>query len=111
MGKKISIRKYRKRKLETYSFIKQLYNFLREHPDSISFKKLRSICGYYDAENEEIVIDYRRDIIATLVHEIAHHLHPDWTETKIQQKERQIISCLTPTQCANIIVALGMSLK
>ena len=111
MGRKISNFKFRKRKLETYTFTKQLYNFLREHPDSITFKKLRNMCGYYDAENEEIIIDFRSDIVATLVHEISHHVHPYWCETKLQQKERQVMSCLTSTQCTNIIIALGMSLK
>ena len=111
MTKRNSTLKYRQRKKECYIFTKQLYDFLREHPDSIIFKKLRKICGYYDAENEEIVIDYRRDIVSTLIHEIAHHVHPNWCETKIQQKERQVMSCLTPAQCTNIMIALGMSLK
>jgi hypothetical protein len=109
--KRKSTLKYRQRKLETYTFTRQLYDFLREHPDSISFKKLRKICGYYDAEHEEIVIDPRRDIVATLIHEAAHHIHTNWCETKILQKEHQVMSCLSPTQCTNIIIALGMSLK
>ena len=109
--KRKSTLKYRKRKSETYTFTRQLYDFLREHPDSITFKRLRKICGYYDAEHEEIVIDFRRDMVATLVHEISHHIHPTWCETKILQKELQVMSCLTPTQCTNIIIALGMSLK
>lgn len=111
MAKKNLTLKYRKRKKESYIFIRQLYVFLREHPRNIFFKKLRNVCGYYDAENEEIVIDYRRDIVATLIHELAHHIHPKWCETKIIQKERQVMSCLTPTQCTNIIIALGLSLR
>lgn len=102
--------KYRHKKQEAYIIIGRLYNFLKEHPESVSFKKLNKMYGYYDGETEEIVIDYRRDIIPTLIHEFIHHIYSEWSETRVERKERRIMSCITPTQCRNIIKILADAL-
>jgi hypothetical protein len=104
MGKKISIHKFKKRKLEVYHLTKLLYYFLRKHPDNIYFEKLHGgLLGYYDYGTAEITLDYRGDIISTLIHEFLHHLHPHWSETKILQKERETMTILSARQCRNII--------
>ena len=111
MGKKISIRKFRKRKLETYHLTKLLYYFLRHNPDCIFFEKLHGgVLGYYDYGTAEITLDYRREIIPTLIHEFIHHMHPTWCETKVLNKEREIMAVMSPVQCRNVIRVLAETL-
>ena len=105
---KIQLKKERQ---EIYSFIRNLYYFLRHHSDKIDFKKLSGgVYGYYDEEVDEITIDYRRDIIATLIHESLHHFHHDWSETNVGREESRIMNILTPKQIKNIIKIMGKNL-
>ena len=100
----------KQRKLECYSFTKRLYRLLRSHPDRIDFQKLsRGVYGYYYDETEEIVIDYRRQIIPTLVHEALHHFHKDWSETRVYNEERRMMNSLTPRQIKNLIKVIATS--
>lgn len=108
MGKKISRRQYKKRKSETYHILKLLYYFLKHNPDNVSFERLGNrIMGYYDFETQEITIDHRKEIIPTLIHEFIHHMHPTWSETKVLNKEREIVSTLSIRQCQNIVKNLA----
>jgi len=100
--------KYKKIKRSTYNFNHKLYTFLRNNPENIIIKKLYgNTCGLYDHATEEIIIDYRKDIIPTLVHEFIHHLHNDWKESKVIKKEIEIMIAMSPHQCRNILRILG----
>jgi len=104
MGRKISKLQYKKRKEEAYHLTKLLYYFLRHHPDNIYFEKIKgNVVGYYDRETQEITIDYRKDIVPTLIHEFIHHMHPTWCESKVVKKEKEMMMTLTPKQCKNIM--------
>lgn len=99
---------YRIVKDEISNFIKRLHHFIIHRPDNIIFERLRgNTCGYYDYETEEITIDYRKDIIPTLIHEFAHRLYPKWRESKVVSYERKIMKFLTPLQSKNLIKLLG----
>ena len=111
MKKSTKSKNIKKRKQETYAFTRKLYRFLRNNSDQIFFKKLYgNVYGYYDYGVAEITIDYRRDVIPTLVHEFIHHLKPDWCETKVVNYERRIMNSLSPTQFKNIVKILGENL-
>jgi len=106
------IRKNRRKKTEAYSIISRLYHFLRLNPDNVFFRRLGGHkTGDYDPKEEEIRLDYRKDIIPTLIHEFLHHLYPNMCETKIKEKERQTMSKISPRQGVNIIRALGSYLQ
>jgi hypothetical protein len=110
MRRAISRRQYRKKKNELYRFISSLYRFLRLNPESVKFEKIHgNVVGYYDYDTEEITLDYRKDIIPTLVHEYLHHLHSKWSETKIIAREKEIMSVLTAKQCRTILKNLVFS--
>jgi len=95
-------------KKEIYKLTKRLYYLLSHHSDHIHFEKLYSnVYGFYDDKTQDITIDYRRDIIPTLIHEALHHWHPDWSETKVIKHESLIINALTPKQIKNIIKAIA----
>ena len=83
----------KKEKLEIYAFTRRLYYLLRHHIDHIQFQKLPlGDSGYYYPEIDEIILDHRRDIISTLIHEVLHKWHPGWSETKVLKKEKWFIN-------------------
>ena len=95
-------------KKETYRVTKRLYYLLRTHSDQIHFQKLyQNVYGSYSNDTHDITIDYRRDIIATLIHEALHHWYPSWNETKVRQHESLIINALTARQIKNILRVIG----
>lgn len=108
MKKKFNNKSYKTVKLEINNFIKKLHHFIIHRPDNISFERLKSgTCGYYDHETEEITIDYRKDIIPTLIHEFTHHLNPKWRERQVESYERKVMRLLTPVQSKNLIRLLA----
>ena len=96
-------------KKETYYITRKLYNLIRNDSYQIIFKRLwGNIYGYYDGE--DIVIDHRKDIIPTLIHECLHCWNEKWSETKVIEHERKIMNSLTPRQIRNIIRMLAKHL-
>jgi len=109
MPKKLSNIKLKERKTEAYKLISMLYKFLKEYPKNTSLKKIygQRILGYYDYGTDQIVIDYRKDIIPTLIHEFIHRTHPELCETDVLKKEKEIMIVITPRQCKHILKALA----
>jgi len=88
---------------EIYQFTRRFYQLLRDHGDHIFYRKLRSRCGEYQPDTEDIIIDYRRELIPTLIHEALHHWHPNENETWILREESRIVNSLSLKQIKNII--------
>lgn len=59
------------------------------------FKKLRGSCGIYCWE-ESILIDPRKQLIPTIVHEVLHDLYPKNWEGWVARIELKIVNMLTP---------------
>lgn len=96
------------RQKETYEFTRKFYKFLKNHSSHIFFEKLYgNYVGKYDIETTDITIDHRRDFLSTLIHEYLHHVHPDWSETKVLNQERKLINALSVRQVKNILKALA----
>jgi len=98
-------------KYELYIITRRLYRLFKKHPEMFELKKLRNNSGYYNFPTKiskpKIEIDYREDIISTIVHEACHHWYPDWTETEIREAERNIINQLSIKQIKNVIKKFG----
>lgn len=96
---------------ELYAFLHALYRFIEDHEGRIFLKKIgKGVYGYYYREEEIIELDYRRDIIPTIIHEFLHHQHDDWCETKVVQKEHKIINMISASQARNIMKRLAKSI-
>jgi hypothetical protein len=93
-----------------YRFTNRLYSELKKPERNITLKKLRGLCGLYEVETEEIVLDYRKEIIATCLHEYLHKFNPDKCETWILSEESKIMNSLSVRQIKNIIKAFAKSL-
>lgn len=95
-----SRRKYKKTKV--YPFLSQMYNLFKTKPELFVFKKMK-FEGEYDPVGEIIYMDYRKEILSTLIHEVIHYLHYEWCETKVIREERKIVNSLSQRQIKNII--------
>lgn len=57
-----------------------------------SVGKRAHLYGIYDPDRDEIVIDPRRAIVETLIHELLHRRFPHWSERRVRQTERRIMA-------------------
>jgi len=94
-------------KLNKYRFTRELYKLFREKPGIFHVKKLKSARGYCHTTIERIELDYRDEIISTLIHEAIHFLYPDMEEVDVLKQETQLINSLSPRQIRNIIKRFG----
>lgn len=63
--------------------------------------------GYYWPDDEKIDIDYRYEIIPTLIHEHLHHFHEKWPEEKIAREENCIMARLSKKHATKLIKILS----
>lgn len=67
-------------------------------------KKLRGAMGYCEWENG-IVIDYRRELVPTIIHECIHFLNPEWSESEVLYAEKRVINCINAKQVVGLLSA------
>jgi len=68
-----------------------------------TFQKLKGVHGYCEWE-DGILIDYRKDLIPTVVHECIHLLEPDWSETQVGYSERRIMSTISSDDAIRLLI-------
>jgi len=95
--------KYKKRKKDACKILHSVYKFLKEKSDTIVLKKIRGMDGNYSPDLDEIAIDYRKELLPTLIHEIMHALHPNWCESRVLAKEKETMNAISIRQCKNIL--------
>jgi len=98
-------------KTQLYKITHRLYQELRGDYCDITLKKMRGFQGEYDPDTDEITLDYRNDLVPTLIHEYLHKWNPDKCETWILEQERIIINALSKRQIIRIIVEFGKSIS
>ncbi len=110
MPKKLSTIKLREKKHQAYIITTKLHDFIKKYPNNIIFKKIYGgALGYYDYSTDEITIDYRKDIIPTIIHEFIHKLYPNLSETNVIKKEKEVMRVITIRQCKNILKLIANS--
>lgn len=67
--------------------------------------------GTVDDETETIFIDFREDVIATIVHEVIHVIYPDAPEERVKELECFVMENMSPLQAKRIHIRAGMCLK
>lgn len=65
-------------------------------------KKLKGVMGYCEWE-DGIVLDYRRELFATLIHECIHYLKPKWSESQVLYAEKRVINSITSVQVVKLL--------
>jgi hypothetical protein len=95
---------------EVHAFTRKLYAFLRdEHTVRLTKHHLfHAQISYPDNEYEAYVtVDYRKDILSSLIHEVLHFYYPQWSEKKVLRMESQMVNAITERQAKNILKALA----
>lgn len=65
-------------------------------------KKLKGVMGYCEWE-DGIIIDYRKELIPTLIHECIHFLYPSWSETQVLYAEKRVVNSISLAQVIKIL--------
>lgn len=89
--------------IEPKVFVRRLYRLFETKPFIFELKKLKGARGYCYDDIEKIEIDYRAEIISTLVHESLHFMLPELSEKRIRFHEVYIMSQLSTVQIKNIL--------
>lgn len=75
-------------------FVSILESIKKQKRGFFQLKKLRgSVHGYCDWD--EIVIDYKKEFIPTVIHEVIHLLNPEWCETNVIYAEKQVLKYIS----------------
>jgi hypothetical protein len=91
--------------------IENIITFLRSKPpEFFQFKRIYGrTTGFF--KGDHIELDFRKDLIQSVVHECVHALHPELSETKVLAMERAIIKIITNIEVAEILIILGKKIK
>lgn len=93
-------------KQKAYRVISRIYKELRNN-QQIAFKKLRGCQGEYDFCGDEITIDFRKEVLPTLIHEFIHKFHPDKNESWVLNKEKFVMQRMSPAQAKRLLIFLS----
>jgi len=91
--------------------IENIIRFIKSKPpEFFQFKRIYGrTTGYF--KGDHIELDFRKDLVQSLIHECIHALHPELSETKVIKLERQVIKEITNLQVANILQMLARKIK
>ena len=93
---------------ESLELFDRIINVIKKQKKGFFYlKKLKGYCGYCDWD-EGITLDYRKDIIPTLIHECIHLLEPEWSEAQVAYSEKRVVNALTED---NVIMLLMFFVK
>lgn len=90
-------------KPEVAKYARRIYDELDFGIHDFHLKKIKIDRGFYDCLTTDITLDYRDQIIPTIIHEVIHHIHSDWSETQVLQLESNLINGFTDGQIRTII--------
>jgi len=79
-------------------------------PHFFQFKKIRGLTtGFY--KTNHIELDYRKDIVQTIIHECIHVLLPEYSETKTIQTEKAVLKEISNYQVAEMLEIVSKKIK
>ena len=97
-------------RISSKTFLNKLYRLFENKPKIFKLKKLRRARGYCHGKEEKIELDYREELLSTLIHEALHFMYPDWEEDDILAHEIYLINEITPRQAINILKRFSKTL-
>lgn len=83
--------------------IQNIIEFLRSKPPHFfQFKRIHGrTTGIF--KGDHIELDYRKDLIQTILHECLHAIRPDLSETKVIATEKQLMRVITNIEVATVL--------
>lgn len=98
------------KRTEVHAFTRKLYQFLRdEHSIKLAKHHIFYAQIVYPTNDEAamVTLDYRRDILSCLIHEVLHFYYPEWSEKKVLRMESKMVNAISIRQARNILKALA----
>jgi hypothetical protein len=91
--------------------IQTIILFLKSKPPRFfQFKRIYGrTTGFF--KGDHIELDFRKDLVQSIIHECIHALHPDLSETKVLSMERAILKVITNIEVAEILAILAKKIK
>ena len=79
-------------------------------PKFFRFKKIRGqTTGYCDWDY--IALDFRKDLVQTILHECTHYLYPELSESKVIKREKELMKVITNLQVAELLQIISRKIK
>lgn len=66
-------------------------------------KKLKGVHGWCEWE-DGVLIDYRKDLIPTIIHECIHLLEPDWSESQVSYSEKRVVNSISEDDVVKLLI-------
>lgn len=66
------------------------------------FRKLKTVHGW--CEWDSIVIDYRKELIPTIIHECIHLIEPEWSESQVSYSEKRVVNTITEDDAVQLLL-------
>jgi len=91
--------------------IKDIISFIKSKPPMFfQFKKIHGrVTGIY--KGDHIELDFRKDLVQTIIHECVHALYPELSETKVIAIEKDIIKTVTNLEVAELLTILAKKIR
>lgn len=91
-------------KEESLSLFERIIESIRKQKKGFfTLKKLKGVHGYCEWE-EGIILDYRKEFIATIIHECIHFIEPDWSEAQVAYSESRVINTITEDDVIRLLM-------
>lgn len=91
-------------KEESLSLFERIVETIRKQKKGFfTLKKLKGVHGYCEWE-EGIILDYRKEFIATIIHECIHFIEPDWSEAQVVYSESRVINTITEDDVIRLLM-------
>ena len=98
MGAKIKLTKK-----DSIKIFNKIIKLIKESDiDFFKLRKLKGAMGYCEWE-DGISLDYRRELVPTLIHECIHFLYPSWSETQVLYAEKRVVNSINLMQVIKIL--------
>lgn len=110
-------RRIRRRTLRRlYRIVSRIYRMFNHEGWRVRYARIRNdrefcerhevsadVVGVCDYGRKILWVDYREDILSTIVHESLHAIYPELREYEIVRLEKMVMSNLSPLQAKRLI--------
>jgi hypothetical protein len=72
----------------------------------IVLKKLKTVHGWCHAEDDYVEVDYRKEFLLTVIHEVLHYIRPDWSESAVMYCEKRIANVISSDDIVYLLKAI-----
>jgi hypothetical protein len=84
-------------------FEKVIQCIQKQNKGFFTLKKLKGVHGYCEWENG-ILLDYRKELVPTIIHECIHLMEPNWSEAQVCYIESRIVNTITSDDVVRLLM-------